>query len=85
MHNTSVPAVGASHKVGSALDVRDSISMQASMLIQVSPIENGYVIGISTERGAMPRLIYATDLTDVGHKITAFAVTLELEGKGAKT
>lgn len=55
------------------------------MLIQVTPIENGYVIGISTEHGSMPRLIYATDLADVGQQITAFAVTLELGGRGAKT
>lgn len=77
------PAGDAFSRVDSA--VRDNISMRASMIIQVTPIENWYVIGISTERGSMPRLIYATDLTDVGHQITAFAVALELEGKCAKT
>ncbi len=55
------------------------------LLIQVTKIENGYVLGISDDRGSMARLIYATDLTDVGQQITAFAVALELGGKGAKT
>jgi len=55
------------------------------MLIQVTKIENGYVLGISDKGGSLLRLIYASDLTDVGQQITAFAVARELEGKGAKT
>ncbi len=65
--------------------VRARLADVVSMSCQVAKIENGYVIGISDGRGSMARLIYATDLTDVGQQITAFAVTMELEGKGAKT
>ncbi len=71
---------------GSAADaIRSSLTGQLGMLIQVTKIENGYVLGISDDQGSMARLIYATDLTDIGQQITAFAVARELEGKGAKT
>ena len=62
-----------------------SITRRACMTIQVTPIENGYVIELSTDRGAPSRLIYATDLTDVGQQITAFAVSQALGCKDGKT
>lgn len=61
--------------------IRSSLTGQLGMLIQVTKIENGYVLGISDDQDSMARLIYATDLTDIGQQITAFAVARELEGK----
>jgi len=65
--------------------VRAVLSAHVALYIQVTPIDNGYVVAIADEPGAVPRLIYATDLTDVGHQITAFGVTQKLEDTGAKT
>lgn len=67
-------------------NVMDTICTRRTMTIQVTPIENGYVVAITADApGMVPRLFYATDLNDVGQQITAFGVTQELEGKGANT
>jgi len=66
-------------------NVMDNLYSKRTMTIQVTPIENGYVVAIADGPGMLPRLIYAKDLNDVGQQITAFGVTQELEGKGANT
>lgn len=66
-------------------NIMDTLYSRRKMTIQVTPIENGYVVAISMHEGELPRLFYAADLADVGQQITAFGVTKELEGKGANT
>ncbi len=66
-------------------NIINNLYSKQSMTIQVTPIENGYVVAIADAPGMVPRLIYAKDLNDVGQQITAFGVTQELEGKGANT
>lgn len=66
-------------------NVMDNLYSKRTMTVQVTPIENGYVVAIADAPSMMPRLFYATDLADVGQQITAFGVTQELEGKGANT
>ena len=78
------PRTDTYRPVGEA-SVREVLTARTAMYIQVTPIENGYVVAIAKERISIPRLIYATDLTDVGHQITAFGVTQKLEDTGAKT
>lgn len=66
-------------------NVMDNLYSKRTMTIQVTPIENGYVVAIGEGMDSIPRLLYAKDLNDVGQQITAFGVTQELEGKGANT
>ncbi len=85
---TAQPIVQAPRKFGDYdphKNIMDNLYSKRSMTIQVTPIENGYVVAIADAPNMMPRLFYATDLADVGQQITAFGVTQELEGKGANT